>query len=275
VNALVHELSRRRVIRVAGTYAFIAWIIVQVADAMLPAMRLPDWALSLVLYLLVLGFPITLVLAWAFDVDRGGIVVTPESSSSRMTPQRATILSLVALGATSGLFFLLQFTTADVSAIDQFEASDHPVGDSLAVLPFSDLSQDGGQDWLGRGIAEEILAELSGAQGLQVAVGTETDRIGSGGRGVRVIGTELGVANVLDGSIRRVGDRVRVSVRLLDVRNGFVVFSQSYDGSLDDVFELQNQIAAAIVADLERIYELQPSGLEAEPSTAPELAPED
>ena len=261
--------------RVAATYVFAAWVIVQVADAILPALRLPEWALPLVVYLMVLGFPVAMVLAWAFDVGSQGIVVTADDGQSQMSPRRVVALGLVTLGVTAGLFIVLQSSIAVVGAADpevRVAAIQGSVPRSMAVLPFADLSPSGDHAWLGQGITEELLAILSMHSELHLAIGSDAHQFRTRDTDLRTVGAELSVATVLDGSVRRIGDRVRVSVRLLDVQSGFVIFSASYDGQLDDIFGMQTEVAEAIAVDLRQVYGFQAISLEADPSTDPEAA---
>lgn len=247
---LVGELYRRRVLRVATTYMVVAWLLVQVGDALAPALHLPDWVVAFVVYLLVLCFPVALILAWAYDTGPSGIVATV--ATHKTPPRQMLLLGVLTIGATVTLFGVLSVTLGGVPA--RANATPWQSGElrerSIAVLPFEDHSPGGGQGWLANGLGQEMLVLLSAVERLRVAEAAETHSARAGGD-VRAVGQQLGVATLLGGTVQRVGARVRVNVRLTDTVSGFQVWSQSYEGQVDDVFAFQSEVAGRIVADLE------------------------
>lgn len=254
---LVGEIYRRRVLRVATTYMVVAWLLVQVGDALAPALQLPDWVVGFVVYLLVLCFPIALILAWAYDTGPSGIVAT--TSTRKLSPRHMLLLGVMTVGATVGLFAVLSVTIGGAPA--RANATPWQSGElrerSVAVLPFEDHSPGGGQDWLAKGLGQEMLVLLSAVQRLRVAEAAEAHSVRAGSD-VRAVGQQLGVATLLGGTVQRVGARVRVNVRLTDTVSGFQIWSQSYEGQVDDVFAFQSEVAGRIVADLEAQFATAP-----------------
>jgi TolB-like protein len=251
MDALFEELKRRRVFRAAGTYAMASWVIVQIASTIAPVLRLPEWALSIVVYLLVLFFPVALLLSWLFDMRAEGLVAATEQAPA--TPRRLTVAMLTGLALLSSflLFALLRSTGGGLAAADVVPP---PAGErsgslSIAVLPFHDLSPDDEQRWFADGLAEDVVNGLAASNRLQLAPRSATLRFGAAAD-PKQVGVELGVATVLQGSVRRIGKQVRINVQLVDSRSGFQVWSRAYDGRLDDILSVQTDTAAAIVADL-------------------------
>jgi len=263
MDALVQELSRRRVFRAAGTYAMFAWVAVQIAGTLVPALRLPGWALPMVVYLLALGFPLVLLLAWMFDVGTDGIRTTPDPPKSKALGRRALVLVLLGLGATLALFLALRMTSG---MFGSSVATAAPAGDggevaarSIAVLRFTDLSPGGDQRWFADGISEDVLNGLAETGELRVAARSSSFRFDPAAADVKALGAELGVATVLQGSVRRVGNQVRITAQLIDARTGFQVWSHAYDARLDDILVLQGELATSLVGDLRGAFGLGPA----------------
>lgn len=250
-TGLFAELSRRRVFRVTATYSVVAWLAVQAGDSLAPALQLPDWSVGLVVYMLVLGFPIAMVLAWAYDIGPAGIV--SDQSAQRLPPRQIIGLASLALTATLGLFLLLSLTiggmpvNADSVAWRAGELRDR----SIAVAPFVDNSPGQDQEWLATGLGQEILQGLPRIEHLLVA---EVPA----GMDAREVGRQHAVASVLSGNLQRVGARVRLNVRLIDTSSGYQIWTASYDGQLDDIFEFQASTAANVVRDLETLFSQVP-----------------
>lgn len=215
------EVRRRKVLRVAGVYLVAAWLAIQVADAVFEPLGLPAWALKLVIILAALGFPLACALAWAFDVTPLGIERTPG-------------LPVVA-GASS--------PPADAP-------SAMPPAASVAILPFADLSPGHDHEYFCDGIAEEIINALCCVRGLQVASRTSSFQFKGRSADVREIGRSLGVGAVLEGSVRKAGDRVRITAQLVGAGDGYHLWSESYDRQLEDVFAIQSEIAQRLVRAL-------------------------
>ncbi len=215
---LLTELKRRRVYRVAVVYAAVAFVIWQAADFVLPAARLPDWTPTLVLVLTILGFPVAVVLAWAFDITPAGIertvpgeVTPPPAEADRPSPPRL----------------------------------------SVAVLPFENLSADPENEYFSDGISEELLNTLARVPGLRVAARTSAFAFKGKGASIGQIGGALNVAHVVEGSVRRVGDRVRITAQLIDTADGYHRWSEGFDRELGDILMVQREIAESVGETLE------------------------
>ncbi|HEY2103728.1 MAG TPA: tetratricopeptide repeat protein [Chthoniobacterales bacterium] len=235
------ELQRRRVYRVAAAYIIAAGFIIQMGSAILPAWELPNWTFRLVVVLLLIGFPIALTLAWAFDVTPEGIRATKGTPAE--THLRRNMIILVAAGvivsAAAGFFLLPR-------------ASAPNLGKSIAVLPFENLSGDPDNAYFTDGIQDDILTNLSKVGDLKVISRTSVMSYrGSGTRNVRDIGKALGVTTLLEGSVRRIGNRVRVNVQLINADNDEHIWAEDYDRELTDVFAIQTDLAQKIVYTLQ------------------------
>src|SRR2546428_11533392 len=235
------ELQRRKVYRVAAAYIIAAGFIVQMGSAILPAWELPNWTFRLVVVLLLIGFPIALMLAWAFDVTPEGIQATPKTAAE--THLRRNMIILVAAGvivsAAAGFFLLPR-------------ASGRNVDKSIAVLPFENLSGDPDNAYFADGIQDDILTNLSKIGDLKVISRTSVMSYrGSGTRNARDIGKALGVATLVEGSVRRIGNRVRVNVQLINASNDEHIWAEDYDRDLTDVFAIQTDLAQKIVYTLQ------------------------
>jgi TolB-like protein/Flp pilus assembly protein TadD len=235
------ELQRRRVYRVAAAYVIAAGFIIQIGSAVLPAWELPNWTFRLVVVLLLIGFPIALMLAWAFDVTPEGIQATPATAAE--THLRRNMIILVAIGvivsAAAGFFLLPRVSGRNVDK-------------SIAVLPFENLSGDPDNAYFADGIQDDILTNLSKIGDLKVISRTSVMSYrGSGTRNARDIGKALGVATLLEGSVRRIGNRVRVNVQLINASNDEHIWAEDYDRDLTDVFAIQTDLAQKIVYTLQ------------------------
>jgi TolB-like protein/Tfp pilus assembly protein PilF len=269
--SLFAELRRRNVIRMAGLYLVGAWLVVQVAETLLPIFDTPGWVLKSLVVLLAIGFVPALVFSWVYELTPDGIrregEVSPGQSIAPTTAQRMDRLILVALAlvvlvvATDRFWprtaAPLQSPSVDASAqpvaVAMEEAAAAPVN-SIAVLPFVNMSTDPGQDYFSDGISEEILNALVKVRGLQVA--SRTSSFGFKGQealGVPAIAEKLSVRHVLEGSVRRVGSTLRITAQLIDAKTDRHLWSESFDRPLtaENVFAIQEEIATAIVAALE------------------------
>lgn len=243
----VAELSRRKVFRVASAYIIVAWALIQVAETTFLPMGLPGWTLKLVIWLLILGFPLACALAWAYDVTPKGVERTPASQTHEngSPPEPAnTVFSPL---AGTGVPPLTQERMSSLPEIVADTKSLH----SVAILPFVNMSSDRDQDYFCDGIAEEIINALCCVRGLRVASRTSSFQFKNQAADVREIGRKLGVGSVLEGSVRQAGDRVRITAQLLNASDGYHFWSQSYDRTLDDVFEIQTDIAKRLVDALQ------------------------
>src|SRR6516225_8244641 len=241
MTGFFEEVKRRKVYRVAAAYIIAGGGIIQLASATFPAWELPNWSLRLVILLLLVGFPIALILAWAFDITPQGIRTTPETTTPR-TGRRRNVIMLIATGvvisAAAG-FFLLPRVSA------------HKVDKSIAVLPFESLSDEKENAYFADGIQDDVLTNLSKIGDLKVISRTSVMPYRGKTSNVREIGKALGVGAILEGSVRRVGNRVRVNVQLINADTDEHMWAEDYDRDLTDVFAIQTDLAQQIVRELQ------------------------
>jgi TolB-like protein/Tfp pilus assembly protein PilF len=240
MSGFFEEVKRRKVYRVAAAYIVAAGGIIQLASAAFPAWELPNWALRLVIVLLLLGFPIALILAWAYDITAQGVRATPTPAVPG-SHRRRNIIMLVATGviisAAAG-FFLLPRVSA------------HKVDKSIAVLPFENLSDDKDNAYFADGIQDDLLTNLSKIGDLKVISRTSVMPYRGKASNLREIGKSLGVGTILEGSVRRIGNRVRVNVQLINAENDEHIWAEDYDRELTDVFAIQTDLAQKIANEL-------------------------
>jgi TolB-like protein/Tfp pilus assembly protein PilF len=239
-SGFFEEVKRRKVYRVAVAYIVAAGGIIQLASAAFPAWDLPNWALRLVIVLLLLGFPIALILAWAYDITAQGVRATPAPAVPG-SHRRRNVIMLVATGVIiSGAagFFLLPRVSA------------HKVDKSIAVLPFESLSDDKENAYFADGIQDDVLTNLSKIGDLKVISRTSVMPYRGKASNVREIGKALGVGAILEGSVRRIGNRVRVNVQLINAENDEHIWAEDYDRELTDVFAIQTDLAQKIANEL-------------------------
>jgi TolB-like protein/Tfp pilus assembly protein PilF len=233
------EVKRRKVYRVAAAYIIAAGGVIQLASAAFPAWELPNWALRLVITLLLLGFPIALMLAWAYDITPQGVRATRTAVPG--SHRRRNIIMLVATGviisAAAG-FFLLPRVSA------------HKVDKSIAVLPFESFSDDKENAYFADGIQDDVLTNLSKIGDLKVISRTSVMPYRGKASNLREIGKALGVGTILEGSVRRDGNRVRVNVQLINAENDEHIWAEDYDRELTDVFAIQTDLAQKIANEL-------------------------
>ena len=210
------ELRRRRVFRVAAVYVVASWLLIQLGSATFEPIGLPPWSMRLLLVLLAIGFALACLLTWVYDINPRGIERTAPLPKPESLP------------------------TAQTSAPDA----------SVAVLPFTDMSEAKDQDYFCDGLAEEVLNALASISGLRVASRTSSFRFREGNADAREIGRALNVAAIMEGSVRKAGDRVRVTAQLIDAGNGYHLWSENFDRKLEDIFAIQEEIARNVVRAL-------------------------
>ncbi len=241
MTGFFEEVKRRKVYRVAAAYIIVAGGIIQILSATFPAWELPPWSLRLVILLLLVGFPIALILAWAYDITPQGIRATPETTAPR-TGRRRNIIMLVATGvvisAATG-FFLMPRLAA------------HKVDKSIAVLPFENLSDEKENAYFADGIQDDLLTNLSKIGDLRVISRTSVMQYRGRPTNIRDIGKALGVSNILEGSVRRSGNKVRVNVQLIDANTDEHLWAYDYDRDVIDVFAIQSELAREIAKALQ------------------------
>src|SRR5213082_797099 len=240
MSGFFEEVKRRKVYRVAVAYIIVAGGIIQIASAVFPAWELPNWSQRLVIVLLLSGFPIALILAWAFDVTPQGIKTTPTIAVPG-AHRRRNVIMLVATGviisAAAGFFLLPRAVARNLDK-------------SIAVLPFENLSDDKENAYFADGIQDDVLTNLSKIGDLKVISRTSVMPYRGKASNLREIGKALGVATILEGSVRRIGNRVRLNVQLINAETDEHIWAEDYDRDLTDVFAIQTDLAKKIAGEL-------------------------
>ncbi|MDP9099491.1 MAG: FlgO family outer membrane protein, partial [Verrucomicrobiota bacterium] len=253
------ELKRRNVYKVAVAYAVVAWLLIQAASIVLPTFAAPVWTMKVLLVALVLGFPIAAAFAWAFEITPEGIVraedVLPNKSITRRTGSKLVAITLVMAAIAAGLFVFQFFRPRLMSGPTpaSSEAATLVIADkSIAVLPFENLSSDKENAYFADGVQDEILTDLAKIADLKVISRTSVMQYkNTGTRNLREIGRQLAVAYLLEGSVQRALNRVRVNAQLIDARTDAHLWAQTYDRDLADVFAIQSEIAQTIAEQLQ------------------------
>src|SRR4051812_19522118 len=272
------ELKRRNVYKVAVAYAVVGWLVMQVAATIVPALHLPDAITSAVVVVTLVGFPIALVLAWAFELTPEGIKraedVLPSDSITQGTRRKLTLVIVAVAAVAAGLggwqFFRVSADRGGARANTTTPTDERLSGTrlsaplalpakSIAVLPFADLSQAKNQEYFCDGISEELLDGLAKIDGLRVVARTSSFCFKGSNADVSEIGRKLNVSSVLEGSLRREGDRVRISAHLVNTGDGMELWHETYDRKVEGVFALQDEITHAIVEALKIKLAIAPS----------------
>ncbi len=247
------ELKRRNVYQVAVAYAVVAWLLVQVATQVFPFFDVPNWAVRLVVLLSVLGFPVALVCSWAFELTPEGIKregeIDPNLSFSRKTGRKLTALIVVVAVVAGGLMVFRIVRSPEGSGAGKQSALAIE-SKSIAVLPFENLSEEKANAYFAEGIQDEILTRLSKIADLKVISRTSTQHYQSDPENLPEIARQLGVAHILEGSVRRVADQVRVNVQLINASTDSHLWAESYDRKLTDIFAVETEVAKAIADKL-------------------------
>lgn len=248
-TSFLSELQRRRVFRVAAVYAAVAFVIAQAADIVIPALHLPAWVLTLIVVVALLGFPLALVLAWALEVTPEGVRRTEAlEPGPRPAAPLFTVASRRRLIAVAGVGAFLMAAGGVYAryrpAVDAASA-ESPV-ESIAVLPFDNMSESKENEYFSDGITEDILTHLSKIGGLRVISRTSVMQYKESNKPVKQIGQELGAGAILEGSVRRAGDRVRITAQLINARTDEHLWAEVYDRQLTDIFQIQSEIAQQI-----------------------------
>jgi TolB-like protein/Tfp pilus assembly protein PilF len=260
------ELKRRNVYKVAIAYAVIAWLLIQAASILFPTFEAPGWVMKVVVCVIFLGFPIALILAWAFELTPEGIKRTGEMSPHEsITKHTGRKIDFVIIGVFALVIALLlydRYRPGKTSAVSTLPEK------SIAVLPFENLSRDPDNAFFTNGVQDEILTDLSKIADLKVISRTSVMQYKSGiARNLREIAQQLGVGHLVEGSVQRVANRVRVNAQLIDARNDAHLWAQTYDRDLADVFAIQSEIAKAIADQLQaRILPPEKTAIEEKPT---------
>jgi adenylate cyclase len=246
------ELKRRNVYKVAVAYAIVGWLLVQVATQVFPFLEIPNWVVRLVIALVVIGFPIALVIAWAFEATPEGIKRTEVADAAREHSRGKTWIYVVVIGAaiSVALFFLGRYTAGNKTSA---AAPNELPKKSIAVLPFVNMSADKNDEYLSDGMTEELINVLSKVPGLRVPGRTSCFAFkGKNEEDIfRKVGDQLHVGTVLEGSVRKAGDKLRVTAQLINVSDGYHLWSKDYDGDVKDILNFQSSVAEQVVQALQ------------------------
>jgi TolB-like protein/Flp pilus assembly protein TadD len=259
-QGFLYELRRRHVVRVAIAYAIAAWVLLQLASIVFPALGAPDWVLRVVIALIAFGFPIALILAWAFELTPDGIRRTePAHSPEARAPEEhhrvGRSLNAVVIGALALAVAVLlwrQFGTRLMQGESKpaSPASATPTGKSIAVLPFESLSEDKANGYFATGMQDEILTRLAGIRDLKVISRTSTAQYASHPTDLKTVGLQLGVAAVIEGTVQKAGDAVHINLQLIDTQSDSHLWAESYDRELKDIFAVERDVAEKVAGAL-------------------------
>lgn len=267
-RGLLAELKRRNVYKVAIAYAAVGWLLIQVATQVFPFFEVPGWAVRLVVLFVIVGFPIALLIAWAFELTPEGIKRTEEADAAPAAAarRRTWILVVLIAGATSiSLFFLGRFSASN------FLGKGAVPGKSIAVLPFENLSDEKANAYFADGIQDEILTRLAKVADLKVISRTSTEKYKSTPDNLREIAEELGVEHILEGSVQKSRDQVRVTVQLIDATSDSHLWADSFDRKLTDIFAVESEIAKTVVDKLRaKLSGSEANAIVAHPTEDPE-----
>jgi TolB-like protein/Tfp pilus assembly protein PilF len=263
------ELKRRNVYKVAVAYAVVGWLLVQVATQVFPFFEIPNWAVRLIVLAIVIGFPIALVIAWAFELTPEGLKRTEDVDlTARTRTKRHAWIYVVTVGAllSVGLFMLGRYGFREKNSV-----SIELPAKSIAVLPFESLSEEKANAYFAEGIQDEIITRLAKVADLKVISRTSTQRFKSAPPDLREIARQLGVTNVLEGSVQRANDQVRVNVQLINALTDAHLWADIYDRKLTDIFAVETDIAKTIAETLQaKLTGSEKTAISKKPTANPE-----
>src|SRR5438067_1811684 len=241
------ELKRRNVYKVAVAYAIVGWLLVQIATQVFPFFDIPNWAVRLVVLLIVVGFPIALVIAWAFELTPEGIKRAEDVDLAKTHSRGGAWIYVAIIGAlvSVGLFFVGRYSGRSSAPTLEFPAK------SIAVLPFDNLSEDKANAFFAEGVQDEILTRLAKVADLKVIARTSTQKFKSSPENLPDIAKQLGVLNILEGSVQKANDQVRVNVQLINALTNAHLWAEIYDRKLTDIFVVESDIAKTIADALQ------------------------
>ena len=252
------ELRRRNVVRVAIAYAIVGWLTLQFADVLVPLLGLPEWVGKFVFLLLAIGFPLALIFAWAYELTPEGLKKEKEVDRSQSitgdTGRKLDYFVIAVMAVALAYFAIDKFVLtespepADVVAVESADPAESVP--SIAVLPFANMSADESSTYFSDGLADTVLHMLAQVRELRVAARTSSFQFRDQHLDIAKIGEQLNVSTILEGSVQRSGDKIRVTAQLIDVSNGYHLWSGTFDRNLDDVFAIQDEIATEVVAAL-------------------------
>jgi pentatricopeptide repeat protein len=267
------ELKRRNVYKVAIAYAVTGWAIAEGVSQVFPVFDVPNWALRLIVLLIIVGFPLALIIAWAFEITPEGIKRTEIADAEHLPPRtrKRAWIYVVVIGAlvAVGFFFVGRYTARTPH---QSEAATGSLPEkSIAVLPFENLSEEKGNAYFAEGVQEEILTRLAKVADLKVISRTSTERFKSAPEDLPQIAKQLGVMNILEGSVQKANDQVRVNVQLINALTDAHLWADTYDRKLTDIFAVESEIAKTIAETLQaRLTGSEKSSIAKKPTVNPE-----
>ncbi len=249
-----HGLKRRNVFRVAIAYVIVAWVAMQIVDVVLNNIAAPDWIFQVLMLFLAVGLPFALIFAWAYELTPEGIKKEKEvdrSQSITSDTGRKLDYFVIAVMAVALVYFAFdKFVSSDAPDSMEIVADDAETLPSIAVLPFANMSADASSVYFSDGLADTVLHMLAQVPDLRVAARTSSFQFRDQSLDVAKIGEQLNVGSILEGSVQKSGEKIRVTAQLIDVSNGFHLWSGTFDRNLDDVFAIQDEIASEVVAAL-------------------------
>ncbi|MEY2480744.1 MAG: hypothetical protein QOI04_1671 [Verrucomicrobiota bacterium] len=252
IDSFFAELKRRNVYKVAVAYAIVGWLVIQISSTVLPTFHAPEWVVQTLVLLVALGFPIALVLAWAFEVTPEGIKRTEDVdlAASAREPRKHAWIFVVIIGAalSVALFFVGRYTAGNKTTA---AAPNELSAKSIAVLPFDNLSRDPDNAFFAEGVQDEILTRLAKVADLKVIARTSTQKFKSSPENLPDIARQLGALNILEGSVQKVNDQVRVNVQLINAMTNAHLWAEIYDRKLSDIFAVQSDIAKTVADTLQ------------------------
>jgi TolB-like protein len=256
MNSFFRELKQRKVYRVALGYAVVAWLVIQIASTVLPTFHVPEWVLQALTVIVALGFPVALVLAWAFDVTPSGVEKTAEGAGTVAARNRRTVWLLAGVGllisalAVGGYWIWHPWGTAPAGGATTAAALPQTMK-SIAILPFENLSEEKANAYFAEGVQNEILTRLATVHDLKVISRTSTAKYQSKPDNLKTVAQELGVSTILEGAVQKAGDKVRVNVQLIDARADTHLWAKSYDRDLKDVLAVESEVSQEIADALQ------------------------
>src|SRR5258705_2397495 len=263
MNNFFSELKRRNVYQVAVAYAVVGWLLVQVTTQVFPIFEIPNWASRLIVLAIIIGFPIALIIAWAFELTPEGLKRTEDVDPGAQTRTKPRVwIYVVVVGAvvSIGLFFLGRYSSgnniASRSASEELRRDKHRQAatapqKSIAILPFENLSEEKANAYFAEGIKDEILTKLAAVRDLKVISRTSTAKYQSKPDNLKTVAQELGVSTILEGAVQRAGDKVRINVQLIDAQTDGHLWAKSYDRDFKDVLGVESEVAQEIAETLQ------------------------
>jgi len=269
------ELKRRNVYKVAVAYVVVSWLLIQAASIFFPAFDAPPWVMKIFIIVIIFGFPVALILSWAFEITPEGIKleseIEPNKSIARRTGRKIVALTIAIAVVAAGLFVYQLVRSKSAITPRQSEAATAVPNKSIAVLPFDNLSRDPDNAYFCEGVQDEILTRLAKVADLKVISRTSTQHFKSTPDNLPQIAKQLGVAHILEGSVQKAGDQVRVNVQLINALTDAHLWADTYDRKLTDIFAVESEIAKAIAETLQaRLSGSEKTSIAKTPTVNPE-----